>query len=251
MRIFPTLISILLTPLVTLTPVLAQSPEPASSLEVRVLDSSAPDRLAVEVKDGNGQRVSDATVVVRLPEGAFFSNATTTATLQTDANGFAEIQSIHWGPGGTVRITANKDNAHAGLLLDKPAVSEPAPATPQVSAPSKQQLMPDQIAPSQPVAAEKKPLQPGVVVTNEDSPYANVPIRADVAEAAGGLAPKMSIISNGKASADHHMRNRVLIGVAVAAGAGAAFLLAHNLHSSSSSSSSVSVGPPTVSVGHP
>jgi hypothetical protein len=135
LRIFPALISIILTPLVTLTPVLAQSPETAPSLELRVLESSAPDHLAVAVTDAAGQRVSDATVVLRLPTGAFFSNASESATAQTDANGVAEFQGIQWGPGGTVRLTASKGSAHAGLLIEKPPVSNAPAATQPVAAP--------------------------------------------------------------------------------------------------------------------
>ena len=253
MRIFPALISVLLTPLVTLTPVLAQTPEPAPGLELRVLDSTAPDRLTVEVTDAAGQRVADAGVVVRLPEGALFSNSTTVATVQTDANGIAQVQGIQWGPGGTVRLTANKGSAHAGLLFERTATlaAQPQPQPqPEPEAPPKPQLTPQAAAP-QPIAAEKQPPQPGIIVERDDSPNANVPIRADVAEAAGGLAPRMSIVSSGQSSSDHHVRNRVLIGLGVAAAAGAAFFLTRDLHNSSSSSSGISVGSPTVSVGHP
>ncbi|HLH02232.1 MAG TPA: hypothetical protein VKX25_05650 [Bryobacteraceae bacterium] len=250
MRIFPALVSIVLTPLVTLTPVLAQTPETAPSLELRVLESNAPDRLAVAVTDAAGQHIPDATVVLRLPQGAFFSNASETATVQTDANGIAQFQGIQWGPGGTVRLTASKGSAHAGLLVEKPPVATPPASQP---IPASQQPVTAEAAPAAPAppVAEKRPPQPGVVVENDDSPYANVPIRPAVAEAEGGFAPKMSIVSSGKSSSDHHMRNRILIGVAVAAGAGAAFFLTRNMHSGSSSSSGTSIGSPTVSVGHP
>ena len=233
----------------TLTPVLAQSSEPAPSLEVRVLDSSAPDWLAVQVTDTTGQRVPEATVVVRLPEGALFSDSTGAATVQTDVNGIAQLRGIHWGPGGTVRITANKGNSHAGLLIEKSAASAPEPA-PVSPVPAKQDTVQQPVVAPPAMPVEKKSPQPGVIVRNDDSPYANVPIRADVAGAEGGFIPKMSIISSGNSSSDHHLRNRILIGVAVAAGAGAAIFLTRNLHSSSSSSS-VSVGPPSVSVGQP
>ena len=254
MRFFPALVSTIVIPLLAITPVTAQTAE-SPALEIRVLnqglDQGVLDRVAVQITDSAGSPVPDATVVFRLPDGSTTFNGTGTAAVQTDTAGLAQMQGVHWGgPGGAVRITATKGTAHAGLMFEKPAAPS-APAA-QHTPPAKPAEVPDVPAAAPHVSVEKTPPQPGILVEKDDSPNQNVPIRPLVAGAeAGPLSPKMSIISDGKSASDHHLRNRVLIGVAaVVAAAGATFALTHIDHSSSSGSS-ISVGPPVVSVGHP
>jgi hypothetical protein len=289
LRIFSAIVSSLLVPLLTAAPVLAQS---ATLQLRAINQDAASNRLAVEVVDAGGQPVPEASVVFHVPEGASFSDGKPAATVVTGTDGRAQIGGIHWAASGSavVRITAAKGTAHTGLLLEtnvpaaarvasgaEPATEAPTPVTPgaqaapppssPATAPVAQEppvrRQPSHIIRANPViegedagtpqTEAEKPRQPGIVVQNDDSPNTNVPIRYLSAGGAGGpFSPRMSIVSSGKSSSDHHVRNRILIGLAVAAGAGAAIAFTRGMSSSSSSSSSgVTVGPPSVGVGKP
>ena len=92
-------------------------------------------------------------------------------------------------------------------------------------------------------------------VLNNDSPYANVPIRHLLTSDADGelSAPHVSVRTSGESAEPHRSRKKWIIAavaIAAAAGAGTALALAHG-GGSSSSSSGVTVGPPVISVGHP
>lgn len=255
MKFFSALVSI------SLSALLAAGQTPGLNLQV-IERNAAPDGIAVEVTDPAGNRVPDAKVVFRLPDSATFADGSTTAVAATDANGQAGVDGILWRTiSGTasVRITASKGTAHAGLLFEKKLappvapspVSQPVPVSPARVVPANQPEAAVPLRVPQDIPRESPPPAPGVVVMNDDSPNANVPIRPLVAEAAGGdLSPRLSIVSSGKASSDHHVRNRILIGLAVAAGAGAAIAFTHGSGSSGSSTSGITIGPPSVSVGH-
>lgn len=222
-----------------------------AGLDLRVLENqSSPDGIRVEVSDATGKHVAGATVVFRLPNGSVFADGKQDSVAQSDNDGMAQVNGIRWGAPGeaAVRITASKETVHAGLIYEKTITGHSPVVAPAQTQPKALPLRPAVPLPQQQEAAAPVP---GVIVVNDD-PNANVPIRPLVAEAAGGpLSPRLSIVSSGKGPSDHHLRNRILIGVAVAAGTGAAIILAHNIgHSTSSSGSGVTIGPPTVSVGH-
>jgi hypothetical protein len=173
----------------------------------------------------------------------------------------------------TLRVTAVKGTAHAGLLFEQPPSSKAA----SISAAARQSLpveppkpisSPVEITRPQSISVSVIPQRapetrlvpgnlPGVSVTNDgekddDSPDTNVPARHSLG-AANALveAPDVSISSSGTASHGHSKTKWIAI-LAIAAGTGAALALVHKGSTSSSSSSSgISIGSPTISVGHP
>ena len=221
---------------------------------------------------------------------ATFADGSLTAIAYTDSSGRAQVADIHWGPiPGLVnmRITAAKGTTHAGLLLPQTLTAPQTIPVPQVTAsrpPTTVAAPPN--SPARPLAPgiiDEAKLIPAVTVehrsvhsqiTGEDAapvqakaipvsaaladdefPDANVPIRHMVTTGADEAeAPRVSVSSAGPASSGGHSKAKWLIALAVAAGAGAAaLLLTHSsgAGSSPSSSSGVSIGSPTVSVGHP
>ena len=246
MRFLSPLLALFLTPLL-----IGQS----LGIDVHLVDSSpsSANGITVAVVDQDARPVANAAVVFRLPAGSSqptFADGSSSTVAYTDPSGRAHVEGIHWANGGgpvSVKITAVKGTAHAGLLSELTPPARPAPA----------------VEPSRRVAAEREhapmPAQlrpvPGTLpaaVVDDDSPDANVPLRNTLGTgAAEGLAPSVSITSTGRSGASHSKTKWIIVGLAVAAGAGAAFALAHKGSSSSSSSSGVSIGAPTVSVGHP
>ncbi len=243
---------------------IAQSP----GIEVHLADSNHPgSSVAVDVSDQNAHPVANAAVVFRLPEGspqATFADGSSSAVAYSDPNGRAQVEGIHWGavnhPGPvTIKVTAVKGTDHAGLLseLNPPVIAAPHS---QFRA-SVEKETPRQALPVAPVtnisshgAAAGRPV-PGAlpVVADDESPDVNVPIRHTLATGADeGLAPSVSITSAGRSSASGSKKKWLIVLGVAAAGAGVALALTHNGSSSSSTSSSgVSIGAPTVSVGHP
>ncbi len=258
------------------------------ALQIRMVDadnasarigSRSNQGFTVEVTDAAGRVVRDAAVIFRLPDSGpsgRFADGTLAAVTYADADGKARVSDIRWDdtPGLVMlRVTAAKGTAHAGLLFEQ---TLSAAATP-VSAAAARQSVPVQPSlpvpasvqtsqpPSAPVAVIRqrapatRPAVPGnlpaVSVTNngetdDDSPDANVPSRHMVG-AANALegAPDVSITSSGAASGGHSKAKWIAV-IAVAAGAGVALALVRK-GSSSSSSSGITIGSPTVSVGHP
>ncbi len=264
--------------------------DPASeALQINIVDAdianppldSHVQGLTVQVTDASGAYVRDAAVVFRLPDSgssARFADGTLAAVTYTDANGKARVNDIRWSetPGSVmVRVTAVKGTAHAGLLFER----TPSSAAKAVSAGAAQQsvtVQPVVPAPSpietaqphnipvsvvSPRAPANRPTVPGnvpaVSITNkqetdDDSQDANVPVRhSSGAENVLAEAPDVSITSSGAASGGHSKKKWIAV-LAIAAGTGAALALVHKGGTSSSSSASgVSIGSPSISVGHP
>ena len=259
----------------------------------------------VEVKDAAGAPLANAAVIFRLPDSGpsgKFADGSLTSVVYTDPAGRASAGEIQWGaiPGAvSLRITAAKENSHAGLLFAQTltgatpaavvATPQPVPITAQI-APTK--LPP---APAKPgVLASTAAATPGVVIerigsnppalnatrsrkpqpadnqdadapqlasspaataryADDDSPDANVPIRHAFSNQAqddpGGVS--VTRVGAGEASSPstgHHL-TRWLIIAGVAAGAGVALALVRK--GSGASNSGVTIGAPSVSVGHP
>jgi hypothetical protein len=272
---------------------MAQSPattDPAGeALQIRVLDagtsnapagSHATHGLTVQVTGAAGAVVRDAAVIFRLPDSgspARFGDGSFAAVTYTDADGKARANDVRWGDAPdsvTLRVTAVKGTAHAGLLFEQPPTSMATPLSAAVRQsvlvePPKPISSPVEITRPQSIsvsvtpqrAPETRPAVPGnlpaVSVTNDgekddDSPDTNVPARHSLG-AANALveAPDVSISSSGTASHGHSNTKWIAI-LAIAAGTGAALALVHKGSTSSSSSSSgISIGSPTISVGHP
>ena len=240
--------------------------------------------LRVAVNDAAGLPVQNAAVVFRTPESgpsATFKDGTHAEVAYTDAKGEARVDGIQWGntPGAVpLRITAAKDTRHAGLLLEE-TLTAGAP-TPSISLPAQLPESPLTPLPSSPAsmpavssAATRKSI-PSVVVEHHnsaapsaepgalaaasgatadlDSPDANIPVRNFSGTGPGiGDAPGVSVLSSGAASNGHH-KTKWIVAIAVAAGAGAALAFVHKGGSSTSSAAAgISIGSPSISVGHP
>ncbi|MDQ2711347.1 MAG: hypothetical protein M3Y24_03760 [Acidobacteriota bacterium] len=315
MKLCSPLLSTLLVPLVTISPLLGQLPAPGPAadsistpaLQLRVVEgvsSSAPGSgpsgksITVEVTDEAGSRVANAAVVFRLPESgstAAFQDGTYTAIVYTDAAGRARVSDIQWGNGPgpvALRITTAKGTLHAGLMLEQTitpaqiptanapariAMNAPMPIQPQ-AAPKPQPLsdgaavsgaMPrvtiehlssrrsaiSHSVPPRAVGDYGSSEAPGetpkpIAAIDADTIDANVPLRHLGTAAEAGEAPGFSITSD-RAAPSSHSKKKWLIALAVAAGAGAALAVMKEGKSGTTAASGVSIGAPTISVGHP
>jgi hypothetical protein len=261
------------------------------SLQIRVLDDRSggvtpgtrtAHALAIQVTNSAGAQIKDAAVVFRLPESGpsgKFADGSTANVVYTDAAGKADAGEITWGTEQgsiAVRITAAKGTAHAGVICEQLlTASIPAAAHQAASFPAPQML----VAPAPPAPIVSKTSLPAVIETNasatmparpgalaqetqvssraandEDSADANIPLRHAFGSSLGE-APSVSIVSSGAASSGGHSKAKWIAIAAVAAGAGVALALIHTTGStngsSSGSASGISIGTPTVSVGHP
>lgn len=288
---FSSLISIVLSPLLVMAPLWAQTPTlPAPNvsvqpdvLQLRILNADSlradghpneKQSVAVEVTDSSGAAVANAAVTCRLPDSGAtgtFGDGTHAAIAYTDAQGRTTIEGVQWsnvaGP-VMLRVTAAKGTAHTGTLIEKTLVTAtsdsagrtPVVTTAAVSAQPESTVvvvpMPvsSQANPEQPVVS-----QPTVSVTKPlrqpgqlaGQPAVNSKLNGAATNAAD---PTVSVTHTAAADAPHssHLKWIILAAVVAAAGAGAAFAMKGKSSSSSSSTpSSVSIGAPTVSVGNP
>lgn len=284
MASFSSSVSLGLIPLLISSPVWSQTGAPAgdpvrpatpSQLTLRLTDSDGSQVLSntrtvrglgVQVNDGNGAPVQGAAVVFRFPDSgssASFSDGSHSAVAYTDDGGNAHIANFQWNPmPGVVpiRITATKGTTHAGLLVEETLTA----GTPsQASVPARPVTVP---------ATES-----GAVLSNNEPEEVVLPAAsakvAESASAAGGdylsnpyrgarlgVSPMVSISNAGKSSgADysyHPSRKKwIILGIVAGVGAGAVFALMNAKGGSSgaaaASTSGVSVGAPTISIGHP
>ena len=265
------LLSISLASLLVLGPANAQSP--FQSLQLRLVQSSGdapagatdPRDLIVEVTDGGGAPVADATVTFHLPdEGAtgVFADGNRAAVVTSGASGHARISGIRWGTTpGTValRITASKGSSHAGVIaelkLDGAALppvtaakAEPEKKIPVVPKAEAVRIAANNPEPPAPVA----PLRPASVLLThasaedlaaQPSTEARVSISTDAANS--GAAPVPS----------HGSKKKWIIVAVIAAGAagGAVAFLSKSKTTSTSTTSPTAptIGTPTISIGLP
>ncbi|MBV9268008.1 MAG: hypothetical protein JO061_17700 [Acidobacteriaceae bacterium] len=264
-------LSVLLSFLLGIGPISAQS---SSDLQIHVTNPAearvdATAALDIQVTDQTGAAVSDAAVVVRLPESgvtAIMPDGTHAAVAYTDQNGRAHVTGIHWGavPGSaSIRITATRGTAHAGILVDESVSPVQASSQPALNS------APAAVRPAEPTvkiaplvanpaenlakASVEKPtteaapvLQPGTVETPRTiPPPAATP---DVA------APRVSVVNaptHEKIRSGGISKKWILLAV-VAAGAGAGFaMVGKGKSSSSNTNTGASIGTPTVNVGGP
>lgn len=275
----PRVTSLVLTPLLVVGPLFAQTPGSLAvsgapgnaALQIRVMESDgatiAPGSHSnkgfnVQVVDGTGAPVSDAAVVFRMPDApttGTFADGTHSTVAYTDATGNAHVSSIQWSsiPGPlTVRVTATRGTAHAGTLIEE-TLANPTPVTAApVSAPVVAQAAPAprtetlarDIAPPAPTA-------PRVQVLNDVEPSSaanRTPRTFAPVLRESGSEPTVSIVT------DPHQRSHysdggskkkwIIISVAVAAAGAGAFFAMHNM--GGSSAANVSIGAPTINIGH-
>lgn len=239
MKFFSSLLSTVLIPLIIVLPIRAQlPPAPAgaeATLQVRVLESSA-DKFMVEVTDGAATPAAGAAVAFRLPDSdpiGTFADGSHAAVVYTDINGRAQIRGIHWNrPSGvaTVRITAAKGAAHAGLILEQAISTSVVPV---------------------PVA--KAVQQPGVPKTAELAVKpAPIVVAHSGASAPSAPAPSVSVTNASPGEAPHSSKKWLVIAlIAGAAGAGAAFAMKGKGGPTAAPAPSLSIGNPSISIGHP
>ena len=277
-------ISACLVPLLIASPVWSQAipaaasasnPTASNQLRLRLADSDGSQILAntrtarglgIQVVDENGAPVSDAAVAFRFPDvgsSASFADGSHSAVAYTDAGGNAHVGNFQWNavPGPVaLRVTATKGASHAGLMVEQTLIS----GTPsQASVPVRPIPTP---AAGEAEAAIRTPEPEEVVVA---SAAAASEVAPRLASAGGdymanpyrgarlGVSPIVSISSSDKNGHDYSYHSSkkkwVILAIIAGAGAGAAFALMNSKSASTAvtSSSGVSVGSPTISIGHP
>lgn len=269
----PRITSFLLTPLLVVGPLFAQTPgslqAPGSTgetLQLHVLEgdgaqiapgSRSNKGFSVQVTDAGGTPVSDAAVVFRLPDGQVtgtFADGSHSAVAYTDITGSAHVSGIQWSstPGPVeIRVTATRGTAHAGTLIEESLAAAPAAET---------QVATTQTKPA-PQAASTKPEALAQEITPPAPSAPKVQILSDIEPSArnqstfapmireSGTEPTISIVNSPhqKESYGSGKKKWILIGIAAAAGAGTFFAL-HSM--GGSSAPNLSIGAPSISIGH-
>jgi hypothetical protein len=267
MKSLSSFLSLVLIPLIAVSPIRAQLPAPSAAaeatLQLRVLESSA-NKFAVEVNDGAGLPTAGAAVAFRLPDTdptGTFADGSHAAVVYTDINGRAQITGIRWNQSSgvaTVRITAAKGAAHAGLLVEQPIAAGVVPVPVAKVAPQPAIPQPAVIQPAviQPAVIQPAVIQPGVL----QAPPAKIVKAEPIAIAHSGAstpvapAPPPSVsVTNASPGEQPHSSKKwlVILLVAGAAGAGAAFAFKGKGASAAPAAPSLSIGNPSVSIGHP
>lgn len=262
MRVASQFVSVLLTPLIAVLPLAAQtSPDttaPTGALQIAVVGrdalvlapgSRAQKGYTVQVTDSNGKPVAGAAVVCRLPDAAptgTFGDGTHSTVLFTGPDGRAHISGIRWGAAsGTVvfRVTAASGTAHAGTLVEQKLATEAATTVGRIDNPRR---------------VGNPPKIPPVMIIHRDVPRqeAATIARPRASEtSASDQIPQVSVTSPPpNAKIGHSSKKKwIIIAILAGAAAGAAGFAARGKSSSSSgpSTPSLSIGTPTISVGHP
>jgi hypothetical protein len=209
----------------------------AAALKI-VAAANGPNRIDVTVTEESGAAASDAAVVFRLPDEeptGSFPDSTHATVAYTDITGHASATGMQWDaePGTVaIQIVATRGALQGTTTLEHvigAAPSRPVPPPRIASAAPIQQPGTPQPKPETPIQTERAPVIPRVSIT---------------------APPKNERLHSGGGG-----KKWILLAV-VAAGAGAGVAMMGKGKSGSSSSSSgtstgLTIGPPTVSVGHP
>jgi hypothetical protein len=276
MQFLSSFLAVLLSTLLIALPVPAQpaaadAPLVADSIQLRLVsppdgsfqvNSLSKGGLEVAVTDATGIPVPDAAVVFRLPDSGAtgtFPDGSRSIVRYTDASGRASAPAIHWNnaPGPVwLRITAAKGAGHAGLLLDTTLTQAGATAAPmQVN----RLQAKDEPAPLSEAKTQGEPASlaspPPAHQTDSESDEVDL-VRSGASGPAVPVsdeAPSVSITSASPADGPHISKKWIILAaVAVAAGVGAMMALHGGGGSSSGTSSAgVSIGSPSISIGHP
>ena len=256
------ILSILLTPVLASVPIWAETPaiQPpandteASALELRVVQSdegalvNSPSSkgFTVEVTNGHGAPVSEVAVAFRLPDSGptgTFADGSHARVVYTDLSGRASVSGLQWGAfAGTVEIhvTAVKGTLHSALSISTSLAGQ------------------NDNALVQPAASSNKPAitQPGVTASSVKPAIAQSgasgPAIQPVQTSASSDEPTVSITNEPGANtgAGSNNKKKWLLIAAVGVGAGVGAALAFHGGGSSTATPIVSVGTPTISVGH-
>jgi hypothetical protein len=286
MRIFLRPLSILLSGLLAVGTCLeAQNAAPADisdvqELHIRIVEGTDAAQtpaqpITVAVTDGHGSPVSNATVLFRLPSDSpagLFSDGSRVAVVYTDMEGRAAVKNIQWAASsGTavVRVTASKGTAHAGLLIEQVlSKSKTSAALPRAESPAEQPAA----APAKPAGETAKVVhpapvgQPAAAGQPAQTPIARAskPIRISsdgttLPSTSGSEEPTVQITTNRPVQltgASGKSKKWLWIGIGGAAAAGMAFAFVGKGGAGSKSPGTpgappLSIGTPSVSIGHP
>lgn len=258
-------VPLVLTPIPEATVPSTPTPSEAGSLQIRLAESGSTEvevnsiatGYSIVVTDASGIPVAGAAVAVRLPEDAptgFFVDGAHSAVAYTDVSGIAKFAKIHWSskPGiVSIRVTAVKGNLHAGAVMDQNLVAHPGAA---VQARTELQKLPQ---PQSETANSPGPPTPGtpVSISSVHSGAAGEDSAIRPAQTSASADPAVTVVNTpGITGGSHGGKKWILIAVAAAgAGIGAALALGIGGKASaatSASSTGVTIGSPTVSVGH-
>jgi hypothetical protein len=179
--------------------------------------------VTVEVTDETGHAVAGAAVSFQLPPdgpGGLFSNGLRTDLVLTDAAGRASIHAVQLNRSGgpfRIRITAVKEQARAGVISTQ-YIAEGHAVAPDATPPA---------ATSQ------------VTITPTDKPQ--------IAAKSGEITPTTTKMGSGS------HKKWIIVAAIAAVAAGAAFVGVSRAKSSSATVASgvISIGTPTITVGHP
>jgi hypothetical protein len=241
-------------------------------------------KLAVEVTDEAGSPVSGVAVTFRLPEeGAtgLFPDGNRSTVVSTTEQGQAVAPNIRWGISQgnvSVRITAVKGSAHAGLLAQQQLTAKGGAAAaattvpvgaPQVARPTIMASTAPPTPPPTPTAVSKATSSPSPVAAPISSQVtiltqperakpdvivqpATTPIPTS-AEAKATEPPPVSISSAPPGHGSSSKTKWILLGIAAAgAAAGVAFAMGGSKSSPAATApSGATIGAPSISIGHP
>jgi hypothetical protein len=216
--------------------------------------------LVIQVTDGLGQPVEGARVSFQLPEegpGGTFLNGLRTDLSITDASGRANVRGLQVNriPGQfTIRVTAAKDQARAGVVVNQWVRSSP-------NATGTVQLKPAQLSP----AARKATAAPAKTAASLPSSSTAPLTLASAPRVQESRAPVATIVITDstarrvtKASAGQHSHKKwIWLGILAAGGAAGAFAGSNSGASSAAHGSaagatpSVAIGTPTINIGKP
>ena len=275
MRLIPRVVSLLLTPILIFGPLSAQTisspalPSNAAvsqALQLRLVDgesaevpvgSRALEGFLIEVNDSSGAAVREAAVVFRLPDtgptGAF-ADGTRSAVAYTDQTGRVKFTGIQWnGAPGVVaiRVTAVRGTAHAGILIQQTLApvstgalaKPPSQPTPETLPVGVTQLPLPPPPPTDTQVMAKTSIVPGQPTTSIAPWGTQPPVQSP--------EPAVSVTSASPGESRHSGKTKWIILAAVAAGAGVGVaMMGRKSAPSSTTSTGISIGPPTVSVGH-
>jgi hypothetical protein len=283
MRLIPQFVSLLLTPILIVGPLSAQtstnSPAVPSNaavsqaLQLRLVEGESTEVPAgsralkgflIEVVDSSGAAVPDAALALRLPDSdptGTFADGSHSAVAYTDQAGRAKMGGIQWNatPGlVAIRVTASRGTAHAGVLIQQTL----APLSLGTVAAPISQTSADALPPavasvplSLPLPFDTQSLAKVIPSTAKVIPStqsATVAPRFDApAPVQRNPEPAVSVTSASPGESKHSNKTKwIILLAAVAAGAGIGVaMMGKKSTASAATAPGISIGPPIVSVG--
>jgi hypothetical protein len=276
MRLIPQFVSLLLTPILIVGPLSAQtstnSPAVPSNaavsqaLQLRLVEGESTEVPAgsralkgflIEVVDSSGAAVPDAALALRLPDSdptGTFADGSHSAVAYTDQAGRAKMGGIQWNatPGlVAIRVTASRGTAHAGVLIQQTL----APLSLGTVAAPISQTSADALPPAVASVPLSLPLPfdtQSLAKVIPSTQTATLAPRFDApAPVQRNPEPAVSVTSASPGESKHSNKTKwIILLAAVAAGAGIGVaMMGKKSTASAATVPGISIGPPTVSVG--